>query len=454
MDELTQELLSPVAQSDDPTDGSIPSHMHGHGHGRRHMEQKGEECEHHAHGHGHGRRHTEQKGEECEHHGHGHGHGRRHSEEKGEGCEHHAHGHGHDGGDACTHGHHGHGHGSNKRTTTKSDACCSSGVQRLSGALVLCLLFAACELIGGYFAGSLAIMTDAAHLLSDVASFGVSIFAICMTQRPATYRYTFGLRRAEAVGTLVSILIIWLITGILIYQGIQRVQMVIAEPQVKHVNGFLMFCVACGGVVINFFIMCIFSASGHAHSHGGEACKHGHGSTSSSSMVEEAAYIHALGDTIQSFGVVVAGGLIWWKADGKDGNGWWQLADPISTFFFGVLVLYTTRQIFVNVINLFLMRSPESADMEVLVMNIQALPFVHSTHDFHAFQVASDFPILIGHIIFDDPQNNYDYTRMLKDIKGECLKKGIDHVTLQLEPLNGVEQLDCSCPVHGPDDMC
>ena len=87
-------------------------------------------------------------------------------------------------------------------------------------------------------------------------------------------------------------------------------------------------------------------------------------------------------------------------------------------------------------------------------MNIQALPFVHSTHDFHAFQVASDFPILIGHIIFDDPQNNYDYTRMLKDIKGECLKKGIDHVTLQLEPLNGVEQLDCSCPVHGPDDMC
>ena len=106
-------------------------------------------------------------------------------------------------------------------------------------------------MIGGYLAGSLAIMTDAAHLLSDVASFAVSIFALCLSRRPSTPKYTFGMRRAETVGALVSVLIIWLITGILIYEGVLRVQRIVANPQDKNIQGRLMFLVACGGVVVN-----------------------------------------------------------------------------------------------------------------------------------------------------------------------------------------------------------
>ena len=445
-----------VAGDDQPTHG----HGHGHGHGSKHQDSASPKCcssttkknecsgQDHGHGHGHG-------------HEHGHEHGSKHNECSGHD---HGHGHGHGSQEGCSetkddHSHHSHhSHHAHRDDGDNRSCCADRSLRRLSCALVVCLLFAAVELVGGYIAGSLAIMTDAAHLLSDVASFGVSIFALCLVKRPATYGYTFGMRRAEAVGTLVSVLIIWLITGILMYEGVVRTQRIIANPQIKYVQGRLMFFVACGGVVVNVVLMCILAASGHAHSHGGDPCDHGHHSHGGGaddeerrSLVEQAAFIHAVGDLIQSFGVVVAGGLIWWKSDGDDGNGWWQLADPISTFFFGVLVLYTTKQIFEKVMRLFLMGSPNKVDVKSLVVDIEKLPFVHSAHDVHAFEVSSNFPIVIGHVVVRQAEN---YTDMLLRIKGVCLRHGIDHVTMQLEPLSGIHRLSCECPVSKFCNAC
>jgi zinc transporter 2 len=417
----------------------------------------------HGHGHGHGH------GHENAPHGHGHGGHREHREHREHGAHgaHGAHGqHGHGHGSQCTHDHH------VTPSPSSSRCCCCCGnsgnlnsgtrksLSRLSCALVICMLFAASEMVGGYLAGSLAIMTDAAHLLSDVASFGVSIFALCMSRRAATSKYTFGMRRAETVGALVSILIIWLITGILIYEGVLRVQRIVAAPQAKHVEGRLMFIVACGGVVVNCALMCVLTASGASHSHshggGGGGGHHGHSHT----MSERAAYIHAIGDLVQSLGVVVAGGIIWWKSDGEGGNGWYQLADPICTFFFGLLVLFTTKQIFTDVLHIFLMRAPAISEggMASLLEDIRALPFVQNCHDFHAFSVSAEFPVLIGHVVVQNgggdgggggPGDRHDdYSSMLAAIKARCVARGIDHVTIQLEPADGRTVLDCSCPVH------
>ena len=98
----------------------------------------------------------------------------------------------------------------------------NSARRKLIIACILCLAFMAAEAVGGYMANSLAIATDAAHLLTDLASFLISLFSLWLTSRPASKNYNFGWYRAEVVGALTSVLMIWVITGILVYIAIQR----------------------------------------------------------------------------------------------------------------------------------------------------------------------------------------------------------------------------------------
>ena len=117
-------------------------------------------------------------------------------------------------------------------------------------ATVLCTFFMIAEVIGGYMAGSLAIMTDAAHLLSDVAGFLISLFAIWLAQRPASGHMSFGFHRAEILGAIASVLLIWALTGVLLFEAVQRV----LNP--RDVDGKTMFIVATLGLVVN--VMFVF----------------------------------------------------------------------------------------------------------------------------------------------------------------------------------------------------
>lgn len=106
--------------------------------------------------------------------------------------------------------------------SSKTSDIDSSARRKLIIACVLCLLFMAAEAIGGWLANSLAIATDAAHLLTDLASFLISLFSLWLSSRPASKKFNFGWYRAEVVGALTSVLLIWVITGILVYLAIQR----------------------------------------------------------------------------------------------------------------------------------------------------------------------------------------------------------------------------------------
>ena len=90
-------------------------------------------------------------------------------------------------------------------------------------ASILCLFFMILEIVGGYLANSLAIATDAAHLLTDFASFMISLFAIWVAARPTSTRMNFGWHRAEVIGATVSVLLIWVVTGILVYMAVERI---------------------------------------------------------------------------------------------------------------------------------------------------------------------------------------------------------------------------------------
>jgi cation diffusion facilitator family transporter len=157
-----------------------------------------------------------------------------------------------------------------ERTTSKQ------AKKRLLVACVMCFMFMTGELMGGYYSGSLAIMSDAAHMFSDFGSFCISLFVIWLSGKGRTKSMTFGFYRAEALGALATVVIIWYITGILTYLSIQRIKSGDFEIQDNA-----MIAVAAAAVVFNILLglclngTCLPGLTGgegvgfHGHSHGG-----------------------------------------------------------------------------------------------------------------------------------------------------------------------------------------
>ncbi|DBA66904.1 TPA: Metal tolerance protein 1 [Trebouxia sp. C0005] len=156
------------------------------------------------------------------------------------------------------------------RLATNKDGKGVQGKWRLIAAIVLCTLFMIGEVVGGIYAHSLAVLTDAAHMLSDVLAFVISLCAGTYALRASKASHTFGYHRAEVLGSMMSVLIIWVVTGILVYEAVLR----IIHPQ--HVDGKLMFILAITGIAVNLVNLAILGGH-HGHSHGGHDHSHGHG---------------------------------------------------------------------------------------------------------------------------------------------------------------------------------
>lgn len=155
----------------------------------------------------------------------------------------------------------------------------------LSKAVVVCLVFMAIEVAGGVMANSLAIFTDAAHMLTDVAGFAISLFAIWASGWEATPSQTFGFARLEILGALGSILLIWLLTGILVYEAIHRL---FFAAVADAVDGRLMFIIATLGLLVNLAMMYLLGHNhGHGHDHG-----HGHNASGHDHSHEETNQVH------------------------------------------------------------------------------------------------------------------------------------------------------------------
>lgn len=191
--------------------------------------------------------------------------------------------------------------------------------RKLIVACIICLFFLIGEFVGGFLANSLAIITDAAHLLSDFASFLISLLAIWFATRPSTAKLSYGWHRAEVMGAVLSVLIIWVLTGILVYNAVQRV--ISGEHKV---NADIMLIVAACGVGVNIIMGLVLGHShSHGHSHGGSHEHKTKRTISVSPSVKEhatdenvnvrAAFVHVIGDLFQSIGVLVAALIIKFK---------------------------------------------------------------------------------------------------------------------------------------------
>ena len=331
-----------------------------------------------------------------------------------------------------------------------------NAIRKLIWVCVICTVFMTIEIIGGYLANSIAIMSDAAHLLSDLLGFLISIISIYISRKVAKNKMSYGYHRAEIIGALVSIVLIWALTLWLLYEATLR----IITPPV--VDGFIMIIIALIGFTFNVIMGIVLTKSGVAHSHGLKKCdhdhehahehdhEHEHGDDSDEEVAlhceeEEpkntnvnlrASFIHILGDAIQNIGVLIAGVIIYFAPR-------YSIVDPICTYIFSVIVGFTTINVLKDCIFVLMEGSPVDIDIEQLEKDLEEIKGVKEIHDLHVWSLSIGKMSLSCHTCCDNPQ------KTLKRAKKMIQKKyKIDHITIQVEENNNMNQINCKNDIH------
>ncbi|PNY06412.1 metal tolerance protein A2-like [Trifolium pratense] len=355
-----------------------------------------------------------------------------------------------------------------------------TSMRKLLIAVSLCVIFMAVEVVGGIKANSLAILTDAAHLLSDVAAFAISLFSIWAGGWEPNPRQSFGFFRIEILGALVSMQLIWLLAGILVYEAISRL---IAGPQ--NVDGFLMFVVAAFGLVVNIIMALVLGhdhGHGHGHDHGHDHHGRSHGiSVSTNRYVKHTndehhhtdgdhtrhhddevhhhdhdhkevtepllgeskarpektkkrninvhgAYLHVLGDSIQSIGVMIGGAIIWPEKTKKRNI---NVHGAYLHVLGDLIVLFTTINMLRNILEVLMESTPREIDSTRLQKGLLEMDEVVAVHELHIWAITVGKVLLACHVKIN-PEADAD---MMLDKIIDYIKivHSISHVTIQIE---------------------
>ncbi len=313
-------------------------------------------------------------------HGHSHGHGRIHSHDDG-------------------HSHEATGPAAGPSAEDVS-ARRRSDRRRLTLTLGLAASYMVAEVIGGWLSGSLALLADAGHMLSDVAALSLALFAIWMAQRPADARRTFGHTRAEILAALAQGVALVCVAVVVVIEAMERLR----EP--RDVAAPLMLSVAAGGLVIN--VVCLFLLEGGR----------GH------SMNVRGAWLHVLSDALGSAGAIFAGLAIWiWG---------WTWADPVASVLIAVLIVGSAWQLLRDAIDVLMEAAPAHLDVEEIRSALESEGGIENVHDLHVWTIGSGEISLSAHAVARDPVIPADLLERLHQTLRA--RFGIFHATLQIEP--------------------
>ncbi len=278
----------------------------------------------------------------------------------------------------------------------------SASRRSLTGALVLIAGYMVTEIVGGILSGSLSLIADAGHMLTDAASIALALAALYFSAWPASAERTFGYRRLETLAALINALTLWLVAGGVIIEAYRRLGTV---PDVK---GGLMLSVGSIGLVVNILAALILHRS----------AKH--------SINVEGAFQHVMADLLGSVGVVVSGVLVW--AFG------WTLADPILSVLIAILILFSTWRLLAKVIQVLLQGVPQHINVHEICDAMEAVEGVTLVHDIHVWALAPDYDVLTAHVLVD-PASQPDDLQFLRRRLQEIATRDfhLHHITIQLE---------------------
>jgi len=286
--------------------------------------------------------------------------------------------------------HGGHGHAHDHRDASR---------RALLGVLVLTVAFTAVEVVGGVLTGSLALLADAGHMLSDTFAIGLALAAVTLARRPSTPRRSFGFQRAEILAAFVNGLALVLVSGWIAWEAVRRLD---DRPDVL---GGWMLAVAVAGLAVNTLGAAILLGSGRE------------------SLNIAAAFRHVVADLLGSAGVLIAAIVIIVTG--------WTLVDPLVSLVIAALIVASAWGVLRDSTAILMEQTPSGLDAEAVAQAIVAVPGVTSVHDLHVWRITSGFDALSAHVLVGRGEDCHARRRDIERVLAE--RHGITHTTLQVD---------------------
>jgi cobalt-zinc-cadmium efflux system protein len=274
--------------------------------------------------------------------------------------------------------------------------------RRLAVVLALTGIFLVVEAIGGWLAGSLALLADAAHMFTDVGALSLSLLTAWIAQRPADDSKTYGYLRWEILAALVNAAVLFGIAAWVVIEALQRIQ----HPGPIRTGLFL--AIAAAGLAVNLLSLGLL--------HG----RHG------DNLNTRGAYLHVMGDALGSVAALGAAAIIALTG--------WTVADPIASIVLSLLILVGAWRLMRESTDILLESVPRHVSMNDVHRRMLGVPGVSAVHDLHVWTVTSGMVAMSGHAVVPELES---HPGVLEGIRSEMARLGIAHVTIQLEVAHG-----------------
>ena len=278
----------------------------------------------------------------------------------------------------------------------------SPNARPIAIALALTGTFLIVEIISGILTGSLALISDAAHMFTDTVGLAIALAAIKIGQRPADSRRTFGYQRFEILAAATNAILLFLVATYILWEGYQRLM---RPPEIQSLA---MLAVAVLGLIVNVVAMRLLNDG------------------KDSSLDVKGAYLEVWSDFLGSLGVIFAALVIWLTG--------WKWVDPLIAIAIGLWVLPRTWSLLRETINILLEGVPDGLDYDAILNDLKEIEGVDGVHDLHVWALSSNKPSLSAHLVVADIQRQERVRSAVAKYLADKFK--IEHATLQLESID------------------
>ncbi|MDU2145514.1 MAG: cation diffusion facilitator family transporter, partial [Staphylococcus sp.] len=261
-------------------------------------------------------------------------------------------------------------------------------------------LFMIVEILGGFIANSLALLSDGLHMFSDTVSLGVALIAFIYAEKNATSTKTFGYKRFEVLAALFNGITLLIISGVIIIEAIRR----FFNP--IKVQSTEMFIISVIGLIVNIIVAIIMFKSGDT----------------SHNLNMRGAFIHVLGDLLGSLGAIIASILIYVFN--------FTIADPIASILVSIIILKSAIGISRSSLNILMEGTPSDVNLDKIISTIINHNEIYNVHDYHVWTISNDMNALSCHAVVSETMSVQDCEGLLKKIEHELLHLNIQHMTI------------------------
>lgn len=281
----------------------------------------------------------------------------------------------------------------------------TSGQRRpLATVLGITATVLAVEVVGAFLSGSLALLADAGHMLTDVAGLSLALLAAVLAGRPATNTRTWGYRRAEVLAAAGQAAVLLAVGGFVLVEGVRRL---VEPPQVASTAMIVFGAVGLAGNLISILVLTRISGG---------------------NLNTRAARLEVVNDALGSVAVLLAAAVIALTG--------WHRADAVVSLLIGALILPRTWKLLHETVDVLMEATPKDVDLADVRRHLLEVAHVHAIHDLHASTIASQLPVLTAHVVVDDSCFHDGHLPRLLDQLQQCLAGHFDveHSTFQFEP--------------------